>query len=120
MNAPLPTPRTRPDAATVAALAAEFAKRYGNRTVTSLAVREQHGHTTTWIKNQPPDIVVYPETTEEVSEIVRLCAAHRVPVVPFGTGTSLEGHVNAPFGGVSVDTSMMKRVIEVHAETSTA
>ncbi|HEX2553686.1 MAG TPA: FAD-linked oxidase C-terminal domain-containing protein [Microvirga sp.] len=116
MNAPLPTPRPRPDEATITALAAEFARRYGNRTVTSLAVREQHGHTTTWIKNQPPDIVVYPETTEEVAEIVRLCAAHRVPVVPFGTGTSLEGHVNAPFGGVSVDTSLMKRIIAVHDE----
>ncbi len=116
MNAPLSTPRPRPDAATIAALTAEFAKRYGNRMVTSQAVREQHGHTLTWVKNQPPDIVVYPQTTEEVSEIVKLCAAHRVPVIPFGTGTSLEGHVNAPFGGVSVDTSLMKRIIAVHEE----
>jgi D-lactate dehydrogenase (cytochrome) len=84
--------------------------------VTSLAVRQQHANTLTWVENQPPDIVVYPQTTEEVAEIVRLCAASKVPVVPFGTGTSFEGHTNAPFGGVSVDTSMMKRVIEVHAE----
>jgi D-lactate dehydrogenase (cytochrome) len=91
-------------------------KRYGNRVVTSLAVRQQHANTLTWVENQPPDIVVYPQTTEEVAEIVRLCAASKVPVVPFGTGTSFEGHTNAPFGGVSVDTSMMKRVIEVHAE----
>ena len=67
-------------------------------------MREQHGHTLTWVQNQPPDAVVYPQTTEEVSEIVKLCAAHGVPVIPFGTGTSLEGHVNAPFGGVSIDT----------------
>ena len=65
--------------------------RYGNRLVTSQAVREQHGHTTTWIANQPPDAVVFPQATEEVQEIVRLCAAHRVPVIGFGTGTSLEG-----------------------------
>ena len=116
MNAPLATPRPRPDDATIAALTGELQKRYGNRVVTSLAVRQQHANTLTWVENQPPDIVVYPQTTEEVAEIVRLCAASKVPVVPFGTGTSFEGHTNAPFGGVSVDTSMMKRVIEVHAE----
>jgi D-lactate dehydrogenase (cytochrome) len=116
MNAPLATPRPRPDDATIAALTGELQKRYGNRVVTSLAVRQQHANTLTWVENQPPDIVVYPQTTEEVAEIVRLCAAAKVPVVPFGTGTSFEGHTNAPFGGVSVDTSMMKRVIEVHAE----
>lgn len=94
------------------ALAASF----GNRLVTSLAVRQQHANTLTWIANQAPDMVIYPETAAEVQQIVRLCAANDVPVVPFGTGTSFEGHVNAPFGGVSVDTSMMKRVIAVHAE----
>ncbi len=88
----------------------------GNRLVSSLAVRQQHANTLTWIDNQAPDLVVYPQTTEEVSAIVKLCAAHDVPVVPFGTGTSFEGHVNAPFGGVSVDTSMMKGIIAVHAE----
>ena len=73
--------------------------------MTSQAVREQHANTLTWAQNQPPDIVVYPETTQEVSEIVTLCAAHRVPVIPFGTGTSLRGHANAPFGGVSSTSS---------------
>ncbi len=79
-------------------------------------MREQHGHTLTWVKNQPPDLVVYPRTTAEVSEIVKLCAAHDVPVVPFGTGTSLEGHVNAPFGRRLVDMSLMKRILAVHEE----
>jgi D-lactate dehydrogenase (cytochrome) len=116
MNAPHPSPRLRPDEAVIAAVTAELHKRYGNRAVTSRAVREQHGHTTTWVPNEPPDVVVYPQSTEEVSDIVRLCAAHKVPVVAFGTGTSLEGHVNAPYGGVSVDTSQMKRVVAVHAE----
>ena len=114
MNAPITAQRPRPDEATVAAITAELHKRFGNRAVTSLAVREQHGHTTTWIPNQPPDVVVYPETTEEVADIVRLCSAYEVPVVAFGTGTSLEGHVNAPFGGVCVDTSGMKRIVAVH------
>ncbi|WP_276199117.1 FAD-linked oxidase C-terminal domain-containing protein [Chelatococcus sp. XZ-Ab1] len=106
----------RPDETTVAAVVAALAERFGNRLVTSQAVREQHGHTLTWIPNQPPDAVVFPENTEEVAEIVRLCAAHRMPVIPFGTGTSLEGHVNAPYGGVSIDMSRMKRIIAVHAE----
>jgi D-lactate dehydrogenase (cytochrome) len=93
-----------------------LAARFGNRLVTSQAVREQHGNTVTWIANQPPDAVVYPQSTEDVQEIVRLCAAHRVPVIAFGTGTSLEGHVNAPFGGVSIDVRDMNRVLAVHAE----
>ncbi len=116
MNVHSSAPRLRPDEATIAAITAELHKRLGNRVVTSLAVREQHGHTLTWIKNQPPDIVVYAQTAEEVADIVRLCARHQVPVIPFGTGTSLEGHVNAPFGGVSIDLSLMKRIVAVHPE----
>ena len=97
-------------------LLAELSQRFGDRVATSAAVREQHGHTLTWVRNQPPDAVVYPRTTEEVSEIVKLCAAHGIPVIPFGTGTSLEGHINAPYGGVSIDLSLMKRIIAVHDE----
>lgn len=100
----------------IAAVMQALAARFGNRLVTSLAVRQQHGHTLTWIPNQPPDAVVFPQSTEEVSEIVKLCAANGVPVIAFGTGTSLEGHVNAVFGGVSIDMSQMKRIIAVHAE----
>jgi len=108
--------RTRPDAATIEALTGELTSRFGNRVMTSLAVREQHAHTTTWLPVQPPDIVVLPQSTEEVAEIVRLCAARKVPVVPFGAGSSLEGQLNAPFGGVSIDTGMMKRIVAVHPE----
>jgi D-lactate dehydrogenase (cytochrome) len=100
----------------IEAVVRALAARFGNRLVTSQAVREQHGNTVTWIANQPPDAVVYPQSTEDVQEIVRLCAAHRVPVIAFGTGTSLEGHVNAPFGGVSIDVRDMNRVLAVHAE----
>jgi D-lactate dehydrogenase (cytochrome) len=98
--------------AVVAALAAKF----GNRLVSSQAVREQHGNTTTWIANEPPDAVVFPQATEDVQEIVRICAAHKVPVIPFGTGTSLEGHVNAPYGGVSIDFRDMNRVLAVNSQ----
>jgi D-lactate dehydrogenase (cytochrome) len=95
---------------------ADLAAAFGNRVVTSQAVREQHGNTITWIANQPPDAVVYPDSTEEVQQIVRICAAHGVPIIPFGVGTSLEGHVNAPSGGVSVDFRDMNKVLTVHAE----
>jgi D-lactate dehydrogenase (cytochrome) len=88
----------------------------GNRLVTSRAVREQHAHTTTWIPVEPPDVVVYPQSSEDVQQVVRICARYKVPVIPFGTGTSLEGHVNAPFGGVSVDFKDMKRILAVHVE----
>ncbi|MEA2985547.1 MAG: hypothetical protein QOD94_1801, partial [Alphaproteobacteria bacterium] len=93
-----------------------LAARFGNKLVTSEAVRRQHGHTTTWIDTQPPDGVVYAGSTEDVQETVRICAGHGIPVIPFGAGTSLEGHVNAPFGGISIDLTDMNRVIAVHAE----
>jgi D-lactate dehydrogenase (cytochrome) len=96
----------------IAALAAMV----GNRLVTSQTVREQHGNTLTWIGNQPPDAVVFPQTTEEVQEIVRLCARERVPVIAFGAGTSLEGQVNAPRGGICLDFRDMNRLLAVHAE----
>ena len=90
-------------------------QQFGERLQTSAAVREQHGHTTTWIENQPPDAVVFARSTQEVAELVRICAQHKVPVIPFGTGTSLEGHLNAPAGGICVDLSQMDRVLEVNA-----
>lgn len=91
-------------------------QRFGDRLQTGTAIREQHGHTTTWLENQPPDAVVFVQSSQEVSEIVRICAYHRVPVIPFGTGTSLEGHVNAPLGGISIDLSQMDRIVAVHPE----
>jgi D-lactate dehydrogenase (cytochrome) len=95
---------------------AELAAAFGNRLVSSQAVREQHGNTLTWVPNQPPDAVVYPQSTEDVQQIVRICSRHRMPVIPFGTGTSLEGHVNAPRGGISIDFRDMNKVLTVHAE----
>ncbi len=89
---------------------------FGPRVETGQALREQHGHTTTWLRNQPPDAVICPRSTQEVQEIVRVCATHRVPIIPFGTGTSLEGHVNAPAGGISLDFNEMNAIVDVHAE----
>ena len=91
-------------------------QRFGDRLNTRLSVCEHHGHTTTWIANQPPDAVISPRKTEEVSAIVSICADHAVPVIPFGTGTSLEGQVNAPRGGICIDFSEMDRVLAVNQD----
>jgi D-lactate dehydrogenase (cytochrome) len=104
------------NASSTAAALAELTALFGNRLVTSLAVCEQHAHTTTWMANEPPDAVLYPQSTEEVQDAVRICARHRVPLVPFGTGTSLDGQVNAPFGGVCFDMRDMNRILSVHQE----
>src|ERR1700734_3069624 len=106
----------RRDGRAVDRVIAALAAKVGNRLVTSQAVREQHGNTLTWIANQPPDAVVFPQSSEEVQEIVRLCAAERVPVIGFGAGTSLEGQVNAPRGGICLDFRDMNRVLAVHSE----
>lgn len=91
-------------------------QRFGDRLQTGEAIREQHAHTTTYIVNQSPDAVVFPETTAEVADIVQICAQHKVPVIPFGTGTSLEGHVNAPAGGISIDMVRMDKILAVNAQ----
>lgn len=90
-------------------------QQFGERFQTGQSIREQHGHTTTWIPNQMPDGVVFAQSTEEVSDVVKVCAAHRVPIIAYGTGTSLEGHVNAPAGGISIDLTQMDKVLEVNA-----
>ena len=88
-------------------------ERYGKRAATGEAIRQQHTNTLTWIANEPPDAVVWPLTTEEVVDIVRLAAEHRVPVIAFGAGTSLEGHVNAPAGGIALDMGRMNTILAV-------
>lgn len=104
------------DTGSISAVVGILKQRLGDRLQTGQAIRDQHGHTTTWIETQAPDAVAFPETTAEVADIVRVCAEHRVPVIPYGTGTSLEGHVNAPAGGITIDLSRMNRVLAVHPE----
>ncbi len=88
----------------------------GDRLTTSAAVREQHGKDESFHQPVSPDAVAFAESTEEVSEIVKACAKYKVPVIPYGTGTSLEGHVAALQGGVSIDVSRMTEVVEVNPE----
>lgn len=89
-------------------------QRFGDRIQTGEAIRRQHAHTLTWLGNQPPDAVVWVESTAEVQEVVRIAREHGLPIIPFGAGTSLEGHVNAPHGGLSLDFSRMNRVLAVN------
>jgi len=88
----------------------------GSRLSVSEAVREQHSHGEASGRPYPPDAVVWPENTEEVSRIVATCSSHAVPVIAFGAGTSLEGHVSAPYGGICIDLSRMNQVLEVRQE----
>src|SRR2546421_1051554 len=95
---------------------AELKALLGERVSTSAAVREHHGKDESYFPYAPPDVVVYVKTTEEVRDVVNICRAHRVPMIPYGVGTSLEGHILAIHGGVSVDLSQMNQVLAVHEE----
>jgi D-lactate dehydrogenase (cytochrome) len=88
----------------------------GDRVSTSAAVREHHGKDESYFPYALPDVVVFVESTEEVRDVVNICRRHRVPMIPFGVGTSLEGHILAVEGGVSVDLSRMNKVLQVHEE----
>ncbi|HEY9211440.1 MAG TPA: FAD-linked oxidase C-terminal domain-containing protein [Ancylobacter sp.] len=98
------------------AVIASLSSHFGDRISTGRAIREQHANNMTWLACEPPDAVVFVESTQEVQIVVRACAAHGLPVVAFGAGSSLEGQVNAPKGGISIDLSRMNRVLAVHPE----
>ena len=93
---------------------AELKRLFGERVSTAHAVREQHGKDISYHAAQLPDAVVFAESVEEVQQIVKLCARNKTPIIPFGTGTSLEGHISAPNGGISLDVSRMNRVLQVN------
>ncbi|MGZ5118665.1 MAG: FAD-binding oxidoreductase, partial [Burkholderiales bacterium] len=90
--------------------------RCGGAVTTAQATLDHHGKDESWHGTAAPDVVVYPQSTQDVSDIVRLCASHRVPVIAFGAGTSLEGHVLAIHGGVCMDMTRMNRVCAIHVE----
>ena len=106
------TAKAAVDSAFLAALAGIL----GDRVSTAMAVRQHHGKGEDYFPVVPPDAVCFAETSEEVSAVVRLCAEHRVPVIPYGTGTSLEGHVQALYGGICIDLTRMNAVLEVNEQ----
>lgn len=93
--------------------------RFGDRCSTAMAVREQHGKDESSFECPPPAAVVFAESTEDVADAVKLASAHDVPVIPFGVGSSLEGHLLAVQGGISIDVSRMNRILAVNAEDLT-
>jgi D-lactate dehydrogenase (cytochrome) len=99
----------------IAALKARFAERCS----TALVVREQHGRDESSFAAPPPSAVVFAESTQDVADAVKLAGQYNVPVIPYGAGTSLEGHMLALRGGVSIDLSQMNRIIAVNAEDLT-
>ena len=101
-------------------LASALRARFGDRFSTARAVCEHHGRDESPFPVTPPDAVVYAESTDDVATAVALCRAHKVPVIPYGAGSSLEGHLLAVQGGVSVDVSRMNAVVSINAEDLTA
>ena len=91
-------------------------QQFGDRLSVAQTVREQHGHTTTRMPNQPPDAVIFAKSAEEISSIMQTCHKLGCPVIAFGAGSSLEGHVNAPYGGISIDMNQLDRVLAVNNE----
>jgi D-lactate dehydrogenase (cytochrome) len=120
MNATLPAhllpmePRPVP-----AAMLDALKTRFGAQCSTALAVREQHGRDESPFDVPPPEAVVFAESTQDVADAVALAAQHEVPVIPFGVGSSLEGHLLAVQGGISIDVSRMNRVLRLNPEDLT-
>ena len=101
---------------TIEAALADLRAFLGDRVTAALAAREHHSHDESTHPPALPDLVCFPESTEEVSGIVKVSARHKLPIVPFGAGTSLEGHVHAVRGGISIDMRHMNRVVRVSVE----
>ena len=106
----------RRDAARIEAAIGALRQRFGERLSTNPGVREQHGCGEAFHPCLPPDAVLFARSTAEVALAVEICAAHGLPVIPFGVGTSLEGHVSAPAGGLSIDLSGMAGILETNVE----
>ena len=104
------------DAGAREALVTQLLQRFGARASRAHAMREHHSHGQNVTDAGMPDVVVFPHSNEEVAEVARLCHEARMPMVPFGAGSSLEGHVAAVHGGVSVDLTQMAQVLEVDAD----
>lgn len=105
----------RPCRGALDAAITELAARFGSQVALGDAIRRQHSNTLTWLESQLPDAVVWPANTAQVSDVLCIASRHGVPVIPFGAGTSLEGHVNAPEGGISIDMSRMDAILAVNA-----
>jgi D-lactate dehydrogenase (cytochrome) len=101
------------------AMIAALKGRFGANCSTAMAVREQHGRDESSFQSPPPAAVVFAESTQDVADAVKLASQYEVPVIPFGVGSSLEGHLLAVQGGISIDVSRMNKVLSINAEDLT-
>jgi len=123
MNAPAPAQVLAPTLApreVPAEFLATLQQRFGAQCSTAMAVREQHGRDESpFTQVPPPAAVVFAECTQDVADAIKLCAQYEVPVIPFGVGSSLEGHLLAVQGGISIDVSRMNQVLNINADDLT-
>ena len=94
----------------------EIKKEFGQQFSNSKSILEQHTHTMTIHESELPDGVVFVETKEDVQKVVNICKKYKCPIIPFGVGSSFEGHLNAPYGGVSIDMNNMNKILNVYPE----
>lgn len=94
----------------------ELKAHFGDQVSTAMAVRDHHGHDESGWESVPPDAVVYAQSTKDVSETASICSRHRIPIIPFGAGTSIEGNVQALCGGITIDLTRMDRILHVSQE----
>ncbi len=120
MNHPAPPAAIRPRRPFPTDLLAALKTAFGDRASTAEAVRAHHGRDESPFDPQLPDAVVFAQTTDDVCTAVKLCARYGVPIIPYGNGSSLEGHLLAVEGGVSIDLSGMNRVLSIEADDLTA
>ena len=121
MNAPTALTHLVPDVhqrAFPQALLDALSKRFGANCSTAMAVREQHGRDESSFECPPPAAVVFAESTQDVADAVKLAAQHDTPIIPFGVGSSLEGHLLAVQGGISIDLGRMNKVLSVNAPSA--
>ena len=93
----------------------DLKQRFEDKVSTSASVLNQHGHDESWHLCAPPDAVLFAATSDDVVQCAKICSRYKVPIIPFGTGSSMEGNVNALFGGISIDTSQMNTILAINA-----
>lgn len=112
-------PQKKPESTRYSEALSELKAQFGDKLSTNLTTRQQHAHTMTWLENQPADAVLVAQDKQDVAKAVAICNQYEMPVIPFGIGSSLEGQLNAPYGGLSIDMSEMNEILQVNSEDLT-
>jgi D-lactate dehydrogenase (cytochrome) len=115
LSVPTPLSKAIPPRQVTAGLLAALHARFGPQLSTALAVREQHGRDESAFHFPPPEAVVFAQSSQDVADAIHLAGLHNAPIIPFGAGSSLEGHLLAVQGGISLDLGRMNRVLALHA-----